>query len=142
MASNGLKPKKQSELFLLVSGTEMLLTDRFCIFKSNCSAQKRPRQLKLVSLEPSGNADSEYSSKFFLHVCEQNGIAKCLATPFSRALGGGGANWPTELVEIATLYKFYEYDRFSTSSCDPCMGHTLKLFKNTFHHKKDTKDGF
>ncbi len=63
---------------------------------------------------------------------------------FPEPWGGGGdrTNWTTEVVEIATLYKFDEYDRFSTTSCDQYMGHTLKHLKNTFHHKKDTKDGF
>jgi hypothetical protein len=44
-------------------------------------------------------------------------------------------------MEIATLYEFDENDRFFTTSCDPYMGHTLRLFY-TFHHKKDIKDGF
>jgi hypothetical protein len=33
------------------------------------------------------------SLKLFQHVCEGNGIAKHLATPFSRALWGQGALW-------------------------------------------------
>jgi hypothetical protein len=36
-------------------------------------------------------------------------------------------------VEIATLNEFDENDRFSTASSDPYT---------TFHHRKDTKDGF
>jgi hypothetical protein len=69
-----------------------------------------------------------------------------LATPFSRALGRGGGggcgtNWPTEVVEIAILFEFDENDRFFTASCDPYIGHTLRLF-DTFHHKNDTKDSF
>jgi hypothetical protein len=32
-------------------------------------------------------------------------------------------------VELATLYEFDENDRFFTAaSCDPYMGHTLRLF--------------
>jgi hypothetical protein len=60
-----------------------------------------------------------------------------MATPFSTALGGRGrygTNWPTEVLEIATLYGFDENDRFFTASCEPYMGHTLRLFFYTFHH--------
>jgi hypothetical protein len=42
-----LKPKNRSEVFLLVSGAKMLLTNRFCVFNDDCSAQNRPRELKL-----------------------------------------------------------------------------------------------
>jgi hypothetical protein len=55
--------------------------------------------------------------------------------------GGCGTNWPTEVVEIAILFEFDDNDRFFTASCDPYMGHTLRLFY-TFHRKNDTKDGF
>jgi hypothetical protein len=34
-------------------------------------------------------------------------------------VGHCGTNWPTEVVEIATLYEFDENDRFFTISCDP-----------------------
>ncbi len=59
-------------------------------------------------------------------------------------MGGGGrcgTNWPTEVVEIATLCEFYENDGFFTASCDTYMGHTFRLFY-TFHPTKDTKDDF
>jgi hypothetical protein len=62
----------------------------------------------------------------------------------SRALGMCmccGTNWPTEVVEIATLHGFDENDRFFTTSCDPYKGNTPRLV-HTFHHKKDTRDGF
>jgi hypothetical protein len=52
-----------------------------------------------------------------------------------------GKNWPTEVMEIEKLYEFDKNLRFFTTSCDPYMGHTLRLF-NTFHHKKGKKDGF
>jgi hypothetical protein len=55
----------------------------------NCSAQNRSRELKLVSLEPPGNEDSEYVLKIFYHVCERNSNAKHLAKPFSTFEGGG-----------------------------------------------------
>jgi hypothetical protein len=46
-------------------------------------------------------------------------------------VGGGGhygTYWPTKVVEIATLYEFYENNEFFTASCDPYMGHTFRLF--------------
>jgi hypothetical protein len=98
-----------------------------------------------VSLELPGNEHSDYVFKIFLHVCEQNRNAKCPATPFSWVGGGWGhcgTNWTTEVVEIATLYEFDENTRFFITSCDPYMDHILRLFIYTFHHKKDTKDGF
>jgi hypothetical protein len=52
-------------------------------------------------------------------------------TIFQSLVGGGGhcgTNWPTEVVEIATLRAFYENDGFFTTSCDPYMGHTFRLF--------------
>jgi hypothetical protein len=55
--------------------------------------------------------------------------------------GRCGTIWPTEVVEITTLYELDENDRFFTASCDPYMGHTLRLFY-TFYHNIDTKDGF
>jgi hypothetical protein len=72
----------------------------------------------LVSLESSGNEDSEYVIKIFQHVCERNRNANRQETPFSRALWGKGANWPLEVVEMAPLYEFDENDRFFTTSCD------------------------
>jgi hypothetical protein len=39
-----------------------------------------------------------------------------------------GTNWPTEVVELATLWEFYENDGFFTTSCDPYMGLTFRLF--------------
>jgi hypothetical protein len=48
---------------------------------------------------------------------------------FSRAKGGGGhcgTNWPTDVAETATLYLMKIID--SVTSCDPYMGHTLRLF--------------
>jgi hypothetical protein len=63
----------------------------------------------------------------------------------SRAWGGGrGAMWDkfsTEVVETAALHEFDENDRFFTA-----VTHILvmlsDIFLHTFHHKKDTKDGF
>jgi hypothetical protein len=47
-----------------------------------------------MSLEPSRKEDFEYVFKIVLAcVCEQNGNAKRLAKPFSRALWGEGALW-------------------------------------------------
>jgi hypothetical protein len=53
----------------------------------DCSAQNRPRKLKLVLLESPGNEDSEYV-QFLSHVL-------CLATPFSTVVSffGGGGLW-------------------------------------------------
>jgi hypothetical protein len=70
-----------------------------------------------------------------------------LQTPgntISQSWGGGGlceTNKPSEVVEIATLYEFFENDRFFTTPWDPYMGPTLRLFY-TFHHKNDTKMAF
>jgi hypothetical protein len=44
--------------------------------------------------------------------------------------GRCGTNWPTEVVEIATLCEFYENNGFFTTSCDPYMGHTYFLQKH------------
>jgi hypothetical protein len=63
---------------------------------------------------------------------------------FPEPCGGGGllwTNWPTEVVAIATLCEFDEYDKFFTTSCDPNMA-TLSDLLYTFHPKKDIKDGF
>jgi hypothetical protein len=49
-----------------------------------------PRELKLVSLEPSGSEDFEYDLKLFQLVCKGNCNAKYPVTPFSTALGEGG----------------------------------------------------
>jgi hypothetical protein len=60
-----------------------------------------------MSLEPSESEDSGYLIKIFYHVCEQNGNAKCPATPFSAACEVGQGRWgcwthmPTELVRKA-----------------------------------------
>jgi hypothetical protein len=62
----------------------------FTSLNDDCSAQNKPRELKLVSLELSRNEDSEYVFKYFYPVCERNGKAKHLATPFSRDLWGEG----------------------------------------------------
>jgi hypothetical protein len=44
--------------------------------------------------------------------------------------GRWGTNWPTEVVEIATLCEFDENYRFFTTSCDPShIGHIFRLFK-------------
>jgi hypothetical protein len=43
-------------------------SDHFFHSNDDCSAQDRPRELKLVLLELSGNEDSEYVLKFFQHV--------------------------------------------------------------------------
>jgi hypothetical protein len=58
--------KKLSEQCLPVSGAKTILTNRFYIFKLRGSARNRPRELKLVSLEPSGNENSKCVSKSFL----------------------------------------------------------------------------
>jgi hypothetical protein len=61
-------------------------------------------------------------------------------TIFQSPVGKGGhcgTNWPTEVVEIATLFEFNENDRFLTISCDPYKGHTFRPFY-TFHPKKET----
>jgi hypothetical protein len=60
-------------------------------------------------------------------------------TIFQSLVGGGGhcgTNLPTEVVEIATLFEFNENDRFFTTSCDPYMGHTLRLFFTHFTLKR------
>jgi hypothetical protein len=115
--------------------------------KDDCSAQKRPRELKLVSLELSENEDSEYVCKIFLarlymKIVMQN-VQQHL---FSKAAGErrSETHWPTEVevLETATLNGFDENDRFFTISCDPYMDQTLRLFFYTFHHKKDKMDGF
>ncbi len=82
----------------------------------------------------------------FEHVCEQNYNAKRAATPFSIAWGGGGerrhcgANWPAEVVEKTAFHEFDENYIFFTSPVTIYIGHTLRIF-NTFHLKKDAKDG-
>jgi hypothetical protein len=56
-------------------------------------------------------------------------------TIFQSLVGGGGrcgTNWPTEVVEIATHHDVCENDGFFTTSCDPYMGHTFRLFLNTY----------
>jgi hypothetical protein len=47
-----------------------------------------------------------------------------------------GINWPTEIVEIATLCEFDENDGFFTTSCDPYVGHTYRLFFAHFTLKR------
>jgi hypothetical protein len=68
-----------------------------------------------------------------------------LATPFSifqsLKVGGGVALWDklayrSTVVKIATLYEFDENDRFFTTSCDPNMGYTLRLFFTHFTTKR------
>jgi hypothetical protein len=53
-----------------------------------------------------------------------------------------GTNLPTEVVEIATLCEFDKNDGFFTTSCDPYMGHTFRLFVYTFHPRRNTIYGF
>jgi hypothetical protein len=63
---------------------------------------------------------------------------------FMSLVGGGGrcgTNWPTEVVEIASLREFDENYRFFTASFDQYMGPSFRLFY-TFHPKKDPNDGF
>jgi hypothetical protein len=50
------------------------------------------------------------------------------------ARGCCGSNWPTEVVEMATLCEFDKNYRFFTIFCDLYMGHTFRL--------SDIKDGF
>ncbi len=59
-----------------------------------------------------------------------NKTATMFPSTIFQSLGGGGngTNWPSEVVEIATLYEFDEHDRLFTASCDPHMGRTLRLF--------------
>jgi hypothetical protein len=71
------------------------LLDFFRTLNKNCSTHSRPRELKLVSLEPSGNEDFEYFTKIYYYVCERNGKAKsCGNTIFCRP-GGEGVLWDT-----------------------------------------------
>jgi hypothetical protein len=42
--------------------------------------------------------------------------------------GRCGANWPTEVMEIATLCEFDENDGFFTTSCDPYGSHFQTFF--------------
>jgi hypothetical protein len=81
--------KKRYERFLSGSSAKLFHT---IISSSNhdCTAQKSPRELKLLPLELPGNEDFEYL-KFFKHICEQSGNTKRPAAPFTRALGGGDA---------------------------------------------------
>jgi hypothetical protein len=44
--------------------------------------------------------------------------------------------WPTEAVEIATLYEFDENYRFLTTSCDPYMGNNFRLFLHISSYKR------
>jgi hypothetical protein len=37
---------------------------------------------------------------------------------------------PTELMGVTTLHECDENDGFSTTSCDPYMGHTLRMFSD------------
>jgi hypothetical protein len=64
-----------------------------------------------------------------------------------RRYGGGrrlrcGTNWPTEVANIATPNKFDVNDRFSTTSCDPCMGHAFRLFFTHFTIKRTQRMAF
>jgi hypothetical protein len=66
-------------------------------------------------------------------------------TSFQSLVEEGGhcrANWARQVVEIATPFEFDENYRFFSSSCYHYMGHSFRLFFYTFHHKKDTEDGF
>jgi hypothetical protein len=63
----------------------------------------------------------------------------------SQSWGGGGCfetNWSTEVVEIETVYEFHENGRFFTTSCDPYMGYTLKLFFTHFTVKRTQRMAF
>jgi hypothetical protein len=64
------------------------------------------------------------------------------ATTFPAAWGlGGGCSGilvPTGLMRMATLWEFGVIDRFFTTSCDPNMSHSIRLF-STFCLKKATK---
>jgi hypothetical protein len=59
--------------------------------------------------------------------------------------GGGGrcrTNWPTEIVEMATLCEFDENDRLFTTFCDPYMGHTFRLVFTYFTLKRIQRMAF
>jgi hypothetical protein len=71
-----------------------------------------------LSLEASGN---EYSEYVFKKLCSfsvnETATQNVWQHHFLEPWGWGccGKNWPTEVVEIATLYEFYENDRFFTT---------------------------
>jgi hypothetical protein len=110
---------------------------------ADCSAQNRPRELKLVSLEPPGHEDSEHDTKSFYSIWKLNGNAPLWSHNFCSLgrVGRCGTHFPTEAVVIATLWELDENDRFFTTSCDLNMSHILRLF-NIIYLKKDTKDCF
>jgi hypothetical protein len=56
--------------------------------------------------------------------------------------GHCGTNRLTEVVEIATLCEFDENDGFFTTSCDPYMGHTFRLFFTHYTLKRTQKMAF
>jgi hypothetical protein len=89
-----------------------------------------------VSLEAHGNGDSEYTFNIFLAHLRTKRQCKTSGNIIFHT------NWPTGIVEIATLYEFDENDRFFTTSCDPYMGHTLSFFFTHFTIKRTPKDGF
>jgi hypothetical protein len=102
------------------------------------SAQNRPRDLKMVSLEPSGNKDSEYDSENCSSLpVNETETQNVWQHHFPEPCGGGGrcgTNWPTEAVEMATLCEFDENDRFFTAFCDPYKTHTFSSHFQTFFH--------
>jgi hypothetical protein len=103
----------------------------FMSSNNNCSAQNRPREPSLVSLEPSRNEDSKYLSNFSRMSVNETVSQNVWQHYFPGPCGGGGrcgTNWFTELVEIGVLYEFDENYRFFTISNDPYMDHTFRLF--------------
>jgi hypothetical protein len=75
----------------------------------------------------------------------ENALQNVWQHHFPEPCGGGGrcgTNWPTEIVEKATLYEFEKNDRFSSLPPVTLIWVTLSDLFYTFHHKKDTKDGF
>jgi hypothetical protein len=88
----------------------MLLANCFSLSSNDdSSAQNRPRELKVMSLEPSGNEDSEYALKVVLACLLPKRQRKTSGnTIFQSLVGGGGCgtNLPIEVVEMAKLCEF------------------------------------
>jgi hypothetical protein len=65
LSNSSLRIKKRFAMSIVVPETIRNLFDNS---NGDCLAQDRPRELKLVSLEPSVNEKSEYLIKIFYHV--------------------------------------------------------------------------
>jgi hypothetical protein len=63
---------KLQKIILPISAIGKLLGHCFHVFKGDCSALKRPRELKLITLKPPGNEDSEY--QFLKSLCDEIGV--------------------------------------------------------------------